>query len=504
MRTHLGQRSLRKLSLAVVVLSLVIPVTPALAAKSSDTTSSTTTETDTTTTTVTTTTAVASTPTTLFDVAGAIGLVDRKGRSNTAATGRGVIIAMIDTGVVPVAGLQHSNVIYGPDFTPEDMNDDLRSLDTNGHGTHLAGIMVATDAAWASGDKRRTSTRTLGIAPDATLLSIKAGAADGGADITQVIAAINWVTAQKTSGETDIDILNLAFSADSRELYFTDPLVYAVERAWRAGIVVVVAGGNEGQDQWQLTSPARDPFVIAVGASELTKKNTSPAAFSSKGVFRPVDVHAPGSSIVSLRNPGSWSDAYNEAGRVGEDLVRGSGTSQSSAVVSAAAALLLEMRPNLTPDQVKGVLTGSATSVSTGDTSWPLRYLNLAAAMTFVPSDRPQGHIPASGDGTIEAVRGELRISLDGVELAGEIDIFGNKWSASRWTTDAWTGSRWTGSRWTVDMWSGSNWSGSRWTTDSWSGSRWTGSRWTETDWSGSRWTGSRWTGSRWTYANWT
>jgi serine protease AprX len=498
MRTHLGQRSIRKLSVAVVVLSLVSPVTPALASKSSDTSSSTNTTTD------ETTTTVASAQTTLFDVARTIGLVDKKGRSTAEATGRGVIIAMIDTGVVPVAGLKHSKVIYGPDFTPEDMSDDLRSLDTNGHGTHLAGIMVATDAAWASGDKRRTATRTLGIAPDATLVSIKAGAADGGADITQVIAAINWVIAQKTSGETDIDILNLAFSADSKELYFTDPLVYAVERAWRAGIVVVVAGGNEGQDQWQLTSPARDPYVIAVGASELTKKNTSPAAFSSEAVFRPVDIHAPGCSIVSLRNPGSWSDAYNVAGRVGEDLVRGSGTSQASAVVSAAAALLLEMRPNLTPDQVKDVLIQSATTVSTGDASWPLRYLNLAAAITFAPSDRPQFHIPASGDGTIEAVRGELRISLDGVELEGEIDIFGNNWSGSRWTTDSWTGSRWTGSRWTVDMWSGNDWLGSRWTTDSWSGSRWTGSRWTETDWSGSRWTGSRWTGSRWTYANWT
>jgi serine protease AprX len=491
MKRHSGHRSVRGFFLTVVALSLMVPVTPALAAKTTDTnTGGSTTST--------------TSPATLYDVARAIGLVGQKGKSTTGATGRGVVIAMIDTGVVPVAGLTHSRVVYGPDFTPEDMSDDLRSLDTNGHGTHLAGIMVATDAAWATGDKRRSSTRTLGIAPDATLLSIKAGAADGGADITQVIAAINWVIAQKNSGETDIDILNLAFSADSMELYFTDPLVYAVERAWKAGIVVVVAGGNEGRDQWQLTSPARDPFVIAVGASELTKRTTSPAAFSSNGVFRPVDVHAPGTSIVSLRNPGSWSDDYNMAGRVGEDLVRGSGTSQASAVVSASVALLLEMRPDLTPDQVKDVLIKSATTVSTGDASWPLRYLNFAAAIDAVPSNMPQFHIPATGDGTIDAVRGELRVSIDGVELSGEVDIFGNKWSASRWTDDSWSGSRWTGSDWSVDMWSGRDWSGSRWTSGSWSGSRWTGSRWTETDWSGSRWTGSRWTGSRWTYANWT
>ncbi len=442
-------------------------------------------------------------PTTLFDVALRIGLVDKKGHPTSDATGEGVTIAMIDTGVVPVAGLANSDVMFGPDFTPEDMYDDLRSLDTNGHGTHLAGIIVGTDAAWAAGDQRRSASRTLGIAPDATLISIKAGTADGGTDVSQVIAAINWVTAQKKSGETDIDILNLAFSADSTQTYLTDPLTYAVERAWNAGIVVVVAGGNEGQNQWRLTSPARDPLVIAVGASELTDKSESTAAFSSGGVFRPVDIHAPGASLVSLRNPGSWSDSFNEAGRIGDDLVRASGTSQATAVVTGAAALILERNPSLTPDQVKKMLVNGATTVESGESQWPLRYLNITAALEASPANSKQYLIPASGTGTIDDARGALRMILDGVELSGEIDIFGKTWSGTRWTTDAWSGSRWTGSRWTTDMWSGKSWSGSRWTTGSWTGSRWTGSRWTGGDWSGSRWTGSRWTGSRWTNVDW-
>ncbi|MGF1665428.1 MAG: S8 family serine peptidase [Acidimicrobiia bacterium] len=432
-----------------------------------------------------------------------IGLVDKRGRAVIPGTGRGVTIAMIDTGVAPVAGLAYSNVVLGPDFTPEDMFDGMRSLDSNGHGTHLAGIMVATDAAWTRGDRRRSADRTLGIAPDATLISIKAGVADGGTDISQVIAAINWVVEQKQSGTVDIDVLSLAFSADSSQSYYTDPLTYAVERAWDAGIVVVVAAGNEGADQWRLTSPARDPFVIAVGASEMTDINESPAAFTSNGVFRPVDIHAPGASIVSLRNPGSWSDDYNQAGRVGESLVRASGTSQATAVVAGAVAVLLERQPSLTPDQVKRLLSDGADTVSTGDYSWPLRYLNLTTSSTVGVTSKKQWFPPAAGTGSLDDVRGDLRVSLDGVGLAGEIDIFGNDWSGSRWTTDAWTGSRWTGSRWTSDVWAAKSWSGSRWTTGEWAGSRWTGSRWTATDWSSAGWTGSRWTGSRWTNADW-
>lgn len=443
--------------------------------------------------------------TSLYTVARRIGVLGQNGRVVVPHTGEGVTIALIDTGVAPVSGLANSKVVLGPDFTPEDQFDELRSLDTNGHGTHLAGIMVATDPDWAAGERERSEDRTIGIAPDATLLSIKAGAADGGTDVTQVIAAINWVVAQKKSGETDIDILNLAFSTDSSETYLTDPLTYAVERAWNAGIVVVVAAGNEGREATQLTSPARDPFVIAVGASELTthKKKSEVADFTSNGIERSVDVHAPGQSVISLRNPGSYSDDFNSAGRVGDDLVRASGTSQATAVTSAAIALLLEARPELTPDEVKEIVIETATIERSGATVTAL-HLDATKMSRHQPDNPPQSWAPATGAGSIDQSRGDFRPTLDGVELVGDTDVFGNDWSESLWTIDAWTGSRWTGSRWTTDVWANSSWSGSRWTGVEWSGSRWTGSRWTGDGWTGSRWTGSRWTGSRWTGSRWT
>ncbi len=117
---------------------------------------------------------VFSEPGSLYDVAQRIGLVDAYGHTLVNATGAGVTVAMIDTGVVDVPGLRNSNVAIGPDFSFEDANPDLRSRDSNGHGTHLAGILAGTDAAWTAGDTQRSPERAIGVAPDVELLSEKA------------------------------------------------------------------------------------------------------------------------------------------------------------------------------------------------------------------------------------------------------------------------------------------------------------------------------------------
>ena len=303
-------------------------------------------------------------PGSLYNVARRIGAADLPG----TATGRGVDVALIDTGVVDVPGLAASDVEIGPDFSFEDVVPDLRGRDTMGHGTHLAGIIAGRDAAWVAGDHQRRPDRFLGIAPDAGLVSVKAGAADGAVDVTQIIAAINWVIANKDTDGRHIRVLNLSFGTDGTQDYRSDPLAYAVERAWRAGIVVVVAGGNDGWSTSRLTNPAQDPFVLAVGSSQAVNGKESVPSSYSNGTLdgRAVDLAAPGRSIVSLRNPGSSSDEVNAGGRTGDTLVRASGTSQAAAVTSGAAALLLSARPELTPDQVKQVLMQSADSAERG------------------------------------------------------------------------------------------------------------------------------------------
>ena len=298
-------------------------------------------------------------------------------------TGDGVGVALVDTGVVPVDGLTSGNVVNGPDLSFESQIDDARYLDTFGHGTHMAGIIAGRDAG-----SPLDPTRFQGIAPDAQLTSIKVAAYDGAVDVSQVIAAVDWVVEHRNDDPAHpIRVLNLSYGTDGVQDYQVDPLTHAVENAWRAGIVVVVSGGNDGFGSGKLNNPAYDPHVIAVGAAD---DNDTPGViaddvvpdFSSRGdADRRVDVTAPGRSVVSLRDPGSYVDTLFPGARYEDRFFKGSGTSQAAAVVSGAVALLLEQRPGLTPDQVKALLRQTASPMPRADEAGRgAGEVNLAAA----------------------------------------------------------------------------------------------------------------------------
>src|SRR5262249_35115672 len=108
-------------------------------------------------------------------------------------TGQGVDVALIDTGVARVDGLRNGKVIYGPDLSLESQASNLRNLDTNGHGTFMAGLIAGRDPDFGSDYADAPPSDYLGMAPDARIVSLKVGVADGGVDVSQVIAAIDWV-----------------------------------------------------------------------------------------------------------------------------------------------------------------------------------------------------------------------------------------------------------------------------------------------------------------------
>ena len=178
---------------------------------------------------------------------------------SAGVTGQGVDVALIDTGVAPVPALSgNGKIVNGPDLSLESQNPNLQYLDTNGHGTFMAGIIGGNDGR--PGGYR-------GVAPDSRILSVKVGDADGGVDVSQVIAAIDWVVQHRTDHGMNIRVLNLSYGTDSSQPFVIDPLAYAVERAWKAGIVVVAAAGNTGEGSG-LADPAYDPWLIAVGAAD--------------------------------------------------------------------------------------------------------------------------------------------------------------------------------------------------------------------------------------------
>jgi serine protease AprX len=451
---------------------------------------------------------VTTAPVSMATVADAIGADDLWARG---VDGAGVGVAIIDSGVVPVDGLAGAGkVVNGPDLSFESQATDYRYLDTFGHGTHMAGIIAGND----DGSFR-------GVAPGARLINLKVATRDGATDVSQVIAAIDWVVQHRHDPGLDIRVLNLSYGTDGTQSYRVDPLAKAVEEAARHGIVVVVSGGNDGSDRPSLVNPATDPYVLAVGAVNL--KGTASALddvvapFSSRGSStRSVDVVAPGVSITSLRNPGSTIDSEHASAVVADRFFRGSGTSQAAAVVSGAAALLLDARPDLTPDQVKRLLMTTASPLLlTGTRAQGAGRINVnLASLAPKPLFATQTWAPATGLGSLEAARGTSHVADDGVELTGERDVMSSRWDGAVWAPRAeagaaWTGGTWNGADWTGDCfcalsWAGSSWEGRRWTGDTWTGRRWTGDDWAGRRWTGRRWTGDEWTGRRWTGDSWT
>jgi serine protease AprX len=241
-----------------------------------------------------------------------------------------------------------------------------------------------------------------------------------------------------------------------------------VEQAWKAGIVVVVAAGNDGNSTTALTNPATDPFVVAVGASS-TRGTTGTAddelaSFTNLSTSRSPDVLAPGDGIVSLRDQGSNIDETYPTARVGETLFRGSGTSQTAPVVSAAVALLLQNRPSLTPDQVKRLLidTGTPIRVGIGATKG-LKEIDVGAAVAKSTPGTSQTWTASKGAGSIEAARGDVHVVRDNVALTGDKSIFGpfssTTWAAKAAQRTAWSGGAWMGNRMAGDSWTG-QWAG--------------------------------------------
>jgi serine protease AprX len=461
-------------------------------------------------------------PTLGYDVGGDDGslfnigqITKAKSAWNNGYTGKGVDVALIDSGVSPVQGLTSGNVLQGPDLSFESQVTDLRNLDTFGHGTHMASIIVGRDQQGAGSTYANNSSHKFnGIAPDARLISLKVAANSGATDVSQVIAAIDWVVAHRRDPGFNIRVLNLSFGTDSTQNPSVDPLCFAVENAWRAGIVVVVASGNDGTNKTQLASPAQDPLALAVGAddpmhTQVISDDTVPA-FAQRGTAqRSVDLIAPGVHVLGLRVPGSRIDQENPSARVGSRFFRGSGTSQSTAVVSGLAALYLQRYPAATADQVKRALTVNATvpdSVRAINAGWGVP--DVAKAITAAKPTWSQAPTGATGTGSLEAARGTAHVYDGTSDLTGEMDIFGHVWDAASWAAatsagTAWNGGDWNGSTWSGSTWSGSTWSGSTWSGSTWSGNTWSGNNWSGNTWSGNTWTGNTWTGSTWSGSTW-
>ena len=433
-------------------------------------------------------------------------------------TGQGVDVALIDSGVAPIQGLSTpGKIVYGPDLSLESQAPNLANLDTYGHGTFMAGLIAGRDDSLTAPYANAPASAYRGMAPDARIVSIKVATADGGVDTSQVIAAIDWVVQHRNDNGLNIRVLNLSYGTNSSQWYGVDPLAYAVEQAWDAGIVVVAAAGNSGfqakGSSPALANPAYDKRIIAVGASDSNgtsslADDTVPdfSAAAKTGSARAPDFVAPGVHLQGLRVPNSWIDTNVDGKTVLDDrFMRGSGTSEATAIASGSAALILSKFPNATPDQVKRMLKSTAYDLPLCGRTGTMGSgeLRLGPILSMGLPLYAQTIERAVGGGSLELARGSDHLTRDGVVLKGEQDIFGKPFSAAAIgilenAGHAWTGGTWNGSVWTGNSWSGNSWSGSSWSGNSWSGNSWSGSSWSGNSWSGNSWSGNSWSGAGW------
>ena len=185
---------------------------------------------------------------------------------NAGYTGKGIDVAVIDSGVSPVQGLDApGKVVYGPDISLESQTPYLTNLDTDGHGTFMAGLIAGRDETLTAPYANSPASAYRGIAPDARIVSLKVATADGGADVSQVIAAIDWVVQHAHDPGLNIRVISLSYGTNSTQSYGVDPLAYAVEQACKHGIVVVAAAGNTGYHG--ATAPPASPIPATTRSS---------------------------------------------------------------------------------------------------------------------------------------------------------------------------------------------------------------------------------------------
>src|SRR5688572_12169552 len=278
-------------------------------------------------------------------------------------TGAGVGIAIIDSGIANVPEL-NGRIVASVDFT----DDNGPGLDEQGHGTHVAGIAAASGVD--------VNDDTSGVAPGAHLVSLKVLDTQGRGYAADVVAAIDWAVANKDKYQ--IGVINLSLGGPVLQSWRDDPVCQAVERAYRAGIVVVAAAGNLGKDALgrkvyrRITMPGNSPFAITVGASNTHgtpwRSDDTRASYSSigptlyDGLIKP-DLLAPGNRIRGLVAPGSTLVKAHPERVIGngrDARLELSGTSMATPVVAGAVADLLQANRTLSPVAIRVLLQYSA------------------------------------------------------------------------------------------------------------------------------------------------
>jgi serine protease AprX len=344
---------------------------------------------------------------------------------------------------------------------------DNSSGDGRGHGTFVAGIAAGGADGYT------------GTTPQANLVSLDVMDDHGVARTSDVIAACQWILANKS--KYNIRIANLSLHSATKSNFFRDPLDRAVEKLWFGGVVVVAAAGNYGSAAGPSGvpfAPGNDPFVITVGAVDIggtkNRNDDVQAPWSAYGRtldgFMKPDLAAPGRYMVGPVPVGSTLSIEKADKVVTPGYIQLSGTSFAAPIVAGAAAQILAKHPEFTPDQVKGALMvatkpvddAAVGSVGVGEIQMGRSALVLKppnpnrALEQFVKPD-PSGDLLPAFDAVSWLDTAKANVSWDSVSWT---DV---SWADASWNVVSWADVSWESVSWADVSWADVSWADVSW-----------------------------------------
>ena len=328
--------------------------------------------------------------------------------------------------------------------------------DGRGHGTFVAGIAAG-----------KLSGRD-GAAPNAKIVSIDVMDDQGMARTSDVIAAADWILANKA--QYGIRVANFSLHSSVANSFMYDPLDKAVERLWFNGVVVVAAAGNYGyadRPSGVPFAPGNDPFVITVGASDTGKSVSTnddvAAPWSAYGYtldgFAKPDLAAPGRYIVGPVPVTSTLYSERPDHIVEPGYMELSGTSFAAPMVSGIAALILGRHPDFTPDQVKGaIMIGAKPLPRATDMSEGVGEVNAGRSIERQGAPNPNRALdsfivsdPVSGAPIFDAASWAAKAKGDA------------SWASASWSDASWASASWASASWAEASWSDASWASASW-----------------------------------------
>ena len=401
-------------------------------------------------------------------VTGVTGFWQKPG-AKAAPAPKAPAIAIVDSGVDAANPMFGGRVVKQVTLTSLTPN---ANGDGRGHGTFVAGLAAGMISNWG------------GSSPTSKIVSLDVMNDQGKAMTSDVIAAADWIYQHKD--EYGIRVANFSLHAEGESSFLLDPLDRAVERLWLSGVVVVTAAGNyatDGQPSGVLYAPANDPFVITVGSvdlngtADLADDFTSP--WSSYGYtldgFSKPELAAPGRYMIGAVPTTATMPAERPDRIVTPGFMWMSGTSFSAPVVAGAAADLLALHPNWTPNQIKGALMVSARALPAANAgSAGVGEVKLdAAALVTAPPD----------------ANAALDKFLTPDPLGSSTPVF----DAASWAEAARADTSWDAASWAEASWAAASWNDASWAEASWSDASWATASWSDASWADASWADASW-----------